>query len=127
MIFRARFSRRANGQDHQSEQQQRDCRPNRPHLAYGPGGVYFRLRGGYARRMAKRVTVESNGDIWTFEEGKRATFVDRKGRSQDGDFEVVEIQEGVPFLLIGTSLRGVSRFDWTPVIQWAGEYDLVEV
>ncbi|WP_295104491.1 hypothetical protein [uncultured Microbacterium sp.] len=77
--------------------------------------------------MAKRVILESNGDTWTFEEGKRATFVDRKGRSQDGDFEVLEIQEGVPFLLIGTSLRGISRFDWMPVIQWAGEYDLVEV
>lgn len=77
--------------------------------------------------MTKRVTLTSDGDTWTFEEGKRASFVDRKGTRRSGDFDVIEIQESSPFLLIQTNLRGISRFRWAPVIQWAGEYKLDSV
>lgn len=74
--------------------------------------------------MAKRATLTSNGDTWVFEEGKRAVFTDRKGARQTGDFDVIEIHEGTQFLIVSTSLKGLSRYDWAPLIQWAGEYKL---
>lgn len=100
---------------------------NRPLSGTGRSASISRVNSHYDRRMAQRATLTSDGDTWTFEEGRRATFVDRKGKPQQGDFEVIQIVEGAQFLLIQTSLRGISRFDWTPLIQWAGEYQLDEV
>lgn len=78
--------------------------------------------------MAKRLTVNSDGDIWVFEEGKTARFTPRGGtRPELADFKVLEITTD-PQTLITTDLRGLSRYDWQgPVIFWAGEYKVAEV
>ena len=75
--------------------------------------------------MARRVTLRSDGDEWTFEEGRPAFFYDRKGDRQRGNFSVTSIGAGRP-LRIETDLTGLSRFGWEPVIEWWGPYDLTD-
>lgn len=73
--------------------------------------------------MARRVTWQSNGETWTFEEGEFAKVIRRgKTRPEAVTFRVLKVISGTQVM---TDLSGISRDDWHgPLLEWSGDFDL---